>query len=578
MVNMRIFFIISLPYGKYGNTAKGDKKMKLIKRLFAAVLALCIAVPVAACSASEPSDETQGDDTSGGATVTYSHEFNEQVQSWEKKSNAKFGVSYYTATAVYCSNPTHPGTQSVTLYVPLDYLNEDGTVNTENTVGGFTAETAPIIYWNSHGSYIGMGPFTINGMSTRSTQYGWVINMINEGFVVCMVGERGKTTTDENGNLIGKGPVAIADLKAGVRFLKHNDDVIPGSSDRIVSVGTSSGGAMSALLGTSGNNSYYDSYLEEMGAVMDETDDVFATQAYCPITDLAHADYAYEWMFGQDDSELSDFQKALSKKLAAEYVTYINGLGLKDEEGNPLTLAEDGSKSGSYYDWLIGKYEESFEDYAQNFETDYASYATAEGKKGAADADDYDWLSYDVSSGKATFVTPEGYDSALDALILEGYCPRQKSCTSFDSLDPIGTDNDVFGKQGGKEGAADSARHFNQRIAEMIGELQEEFPEEYALYYDSFYNDSHIQEVEEWNIYLNSYSFLIGAAEGDVSPNFRINMGAQDADTSITVSATLALLLAGRGVNTEFNIMWAWGHNDVDTPTGLTEWVKSICQ
>lgn len=29
--------------------------------------------------------------------------------------------------------------------------------------------------------------------------------------------------------------------------------------------------------------------------------------------------------------------------------------------------------------------------------------------------------------------------------------------------------------------------------------------------------------------------------------------------------------------NTEFNIMWGWGHNDCDTPTGLRDWVNAIC-
>lgn len=539
--------------------------MRQLKRACVAALALCLAFTATACS-EKPAE--------GGDIIPNSHEFNEQVKSWELKSNAKFNVSYYTASATYCTNPT--GGQTMDLYVPVSYLNEDGTVNKTAKVGNYTAETAPIIYWNSHGSYIGMGPFTLAGLSTRATQNGWVISMINEGFVICMVGERGKTTTDEDGNVIGRGPVAIADLKAGVRFLKHNDAVIPGSSERIISVGTSSGGAMSALLGTSGNNPYYDSYLEEMGACMEETDDVFATQAYCPITDLSHADYAYEWMFAQDTEGLTDFQKALSEKLIAEYVAYINGLELTDENGNPLTLAEDGSKSGTYYDWLLTKYEAAFEDYAQHFETSYkgiASYADG----GAADADSLIWLDYDAATGKATMVTPDGYDSALDALVLTGYCGRQKECTSFDSLEPIGTDNDVFGVQGSKIGAADSARHFNQRIAEIIAELKDEFPEEYEQYYQAYYDDSHAAEVEEWSIYLNSYSFLVGEAESDISPYFRINMGTQDADTSCTVSATLALLLAKNGIDTEFNLMWGWGHNDVDTPTGLIDWVKSIC-
>lgn len=347
-----------------------------MKHCVALLLSLCLlltALPAALAEEAEAS-----------APKVFSLEFKDQAE-WVQKKNSKFGVSYWTASAVYCANPTHSAQQSLALYVPLAYLNEDGTINPDAQVGSYTAQTAPIIYWNSHGSYVGMVPFGIAGQSTRSTQKGWVLNMIAEGVVVCMVGERGKQTTTEDGSVIGRGPVAIADLKAGVRFLKHNDAVIPGDSSRIISVGTSSGGAMSALLGASGNNDYYEPYLEAMGAVMDETDDVYGTMAYCPITDLAHADYAYEWMFWEDTTGLSDFQKALSVKLREEFAVYFNAQGLTDENGQPLTVPEDGSKSGSFYDWLAARYEAAFEDYAARFETDYKGIATY-ARAGAEDA------------------------------------------------------------------------------------------------------------------------------------------------------------------------------------------------
>ncbi len=491
-----------------------------MKRCVALLLSLCLLLTALPAALAEEAEES--------APKVFSLEFKDQAE-WVQKKNSKFGVSYWTASAVYCANPTHSAQQSLALYVPLAYLNEDGTLNPDAQVGSYTAQTAPIIYWNSHGSYVGMVPFGIAGQSTRSTQKGWVLNMIAEGVVVCMVGERGKQTTTEDGSVIGRGPVAIADLKAGVRFLKHNDAVIPGDSSRIISVGTSSGGAMSALLGASGNNDYYEPYLEAMGAVMDETDDVYGTMAYCPITDLAHADYAYEWMFWEDTTGLSDFQKALSVKLREEFAVYFNAQGLTDENGQPLTVPEDGSKSGSFYDWLAARYEAAFEDYAARFETDYKGIATY-ARAGAEDA-----------------------------------------------LEPLGTDNEIYGVQGSASGDPDSVRHFNQRIAEMIAELKDEFPEEYALYYDAFYEGSHDPEVVAWNTYLNALAFLTGEAESNVAPNFRINIGVSDADTSPAVCAMLALLLEKNGSDAEFNLMWGWGHNDCDTPTGLLDWVKRIC-
>lgn len=541
-----------------------------MKRCVALLLSLCLLLTALPAALAEEAEES--------APKVFSLEFKDQAE-WVQKKNSKFGVSYWTASAVYCANPTHSAQQSLALYVPLAYLNEDGTLNPDAQVGSYTAQTAPIIYWNSHGSYVGMVPFGIAGQSTRSTQKGWVLNMIAEGVVVCMVGERGKQTTTEDGSVIGvigRGPVAIADLKAGVRFLKHNDAVIPSDSSRIISVGTSSGGAMSALLGASGNNDYYEPYLEAMGAVMDETDDVYGTMAYCPITDLAHADYAYEWMFWEDTTGLSDFQKALSVKLREEFAVYFNAQGLTDENGQPLTVPEDGSKSGSFYDWLAARYEAAFEDYAARFETDYKGIATY-ARAGAEDALELSWLDYDAAQGKATLVTPEGFDSALDAMILSGFRPRQKQVTSFDALEPLGTDNEIYGMQGSASGDPDSVRHFNQRIAEMIAELKDEFPEEYALYYDAFYEGSHDPEVVAWNTYLNALAFLTGEAESDVAPNFRINIGVSDADTSPAVCAMLALLLEKNGSDAEFNLMWGWGHNDCDTPTGLLDWVKRIC-
>ena len=514
----------------------------------------------------------------GGTEIepNYSHEFTEQVKSWTGSTNSKYGVSYCKASAVYCTNPTHPGSQSLALYAPAEYLNNDGSLNKTAKVGNFTATTAPIIYWSSHGSGMGMGPYSLNGASTSSTQYGWAFDMIKEGFVVCMVGERGRTSKDENGNIVGRGPVAIADLKAGVRFLKHNNDVIPGNAERIIAAGLSSGGGMIATLGVSGNNPYYDSYLKEMGAGMDETDDIFATQAYAPAIDLSHTDFAYEWVYGQDTKDMTEFEKALSNKLAFEFASYFNSLELKDDNGTLLSLATDGSKSGTFYDYLVKKYEASFEDYAANYDSAYKGFVLA-GNNGASDADTLEWLEYNSESNKATLVTPEGYDSALDAIVLSGFCTRAKGCTSHDTLN-LASSNELFGAQGAKADAPDAARHYNQRIAEIIDELKDEFPEEYAKYYQAFYDDSHNTQVIEWLSNIDSNSYLTGGAEGDISPNFRITLGTQDAEIPSPLCAMMELQLKQKGKNAQFDFIWGWGHKDADTPTGLIDWVKSICK
>ena len=66
-------------------------------------------------------------------------------------------------------------------------------------------------------------------------------------YIVALPGARGRTSAD------GKAPVAIIDLKAAVRYPKHNDANMAGDAGKIISNGTSAGGALSILLGASGN-------------------------------------------------------------------------------------------------------------------------------------------------------------------------------------------------------------------------------------------------------------------------------------------------------------------------------------
>ena len=108
---------------------------------------------------------------------------------------------------------------------------------------------------------------------------------------------RGRSTTDANGTYVGKAPALIVDYKATVRYLRHNRKQLPaGDTEKIISNGTSAGGALSALLGATGNSPDYEPYLREIGAA-EERDDIFGSMDYCPITDLPHADLAYEWVF-----------------------------------------------------------------------------------------------------------------------------------------------------------------------------------------------------------------------------------------------------------------------------------------
>ena len=176
---------------------------------------------------------------------------------------------------------------------------------------------------------------------------------LKEGYVVVIPGTRGRGSTIvadkayakahkgvKKGQTVytGRAPKAILDLKSAIRYLRHFDEQMPGDAECIITDGTSAGGAMSALMGATGNNPAYADMLKAMGAA-DERDDVFASVCYCPIIDLEHADMAYEWLYGQTDSRqaLDDTHKQYTNELAAQFPVYVNRLNLHKPDGTPLT-------------------------------------------------------------------------------------------------------------------------------------------------------------------------------------------------------------------------------------------------
>ncbi|MBP1666026.1 MAG: hypothetical protein H6Q23_886, partial [Bacteroidetes bacterium] len=264
---------------------------------------------------------------------------------------------------VYVRNPVDTTYQQMNIYIPEAYFKE-GFIN------GYTAETAPVFFPNKIGGYMPALPATTSdqtmrmrpqrnppGTGSNTERPLTVVLALSRGYVVASAGARGRTTKDNNGIYTGKAPAGIVDLKAAVRYLKFNDKKMPGDANRIISNGTSAGGAMSTLLGATGNNPDYEPYLKALGAA-EADDDIFAVSAYCPITNLDHSDMAYEWQFNgvntlrkggfmaKDNapaSVLSEEQINLSKQLKDMFPTYLNSLKVKDMQGNLLTLDSDGN-------------------------------------------------------------------------------------------------------------------------------------------------------------------------------------------------------------------------------------------
>lgn len=251
---------------------------------------------------------------------------------------------------LYTAKADVPKFQRLSIFVPRACMHADGTPTEES-------RKVPIVFENNAAGYMQMPHAWLGGPRCYAQPY------LNHGLIYVTCGCRGRESRNAQSELVGKSPVTLVDLKTAIRFLRHNREALPGNFDRIISVGWSAGGAMSTLLGVTGDNRRYNPYMEKAGAFMEESDAVFASQIYCPIIDLEHADQAYEWCFGADpvceDSHagpaetMTPFKKALSEKLAKQYVSYVNSLNLRHPEtGEKLSLNADG-RSGTFYDYLM---------------------------------------------------------------------------------------------------------------------------------------------------------------------------------------------------------------------------------
>ena len=490
---------------------------------------------------------------------------------------------YSLEYVVYCENPADPVKECMNIYVPAAYMNADGTINETGEINGYTAQSAPIIYKNGVGGY---AEADASKISDKTKKY------LEQGYVFVSPASRGKETQSEDGIYIGKSPAGLVDLKAGVRFLKANDKVMAGDANKIISIGTSAGGAMSALLGTTGNNEDYRVYLKEIGAVMDYTDDVYAAQVYCPITDLDHADLAYEWMYADlpdysndmtgENGTATEFEQALSKEMSSAYAAYVNGLGLKDPKtGEPLTLSDDG-KSGSFYDYMVNETEDAATTYLTRLEDGSLSVSYS--------LDDYLKGNY-TTSGKG----PKGRGTEVAGTDLTGYLkwdgktaeisdydmylsvsnPRMKKVMAFDNLEM--TDNSAENMEFGDE--ANRYKHFDPYIADILENLKAQFPDEYETYMEAYGSVSGDKKVEESRELLNPMNYIGTDKKADTADHIRIRVGTEDGNTSLSVAAVLALVLEDKtDSDVDYALVWAQPHGDADYEGELISWINSICK
>lgn len=459
----------------------------------------------------------------------------------------------------YCANPLDE-IQRMNLFVPEEYYQGV-------SIHGYTLQTAPIFMPNTVGGYM-PGPADTPG-ADRNGHPNSIFEALKHGYVVASAGVRGRTsgkasteffegtkadfTGTDTGRMVGRAPALIVDLKAAIRYLRHNRERIPGDTEKIITNGTSAGGALSAMAGASGNCAEYEPYLEAIGAAK-ERDDIFAASCYCPIHNLEHADMAYEWQFcglnhfyrtrhqktdhGIErvpfDGEMTPKQVELSRELKRLFPAYVNSLKLTVPDGTSLTLEADGT--GSFRDYVC-------QELLRSAQRELDTHDSAERLS---------WLAMPASRVEElqSLTVEQGKAAALDWDAYIRTITRMKATPAFDALDLKSPENEEFGTE------TVEARHFSE-FAKERSEVNGALAEEPLVHL--------INPVEQ-----------IG--KGDTAKHWRIRHGSFDRDTSLAIPVILAVLLRNRGYDVDFLLPWGLPHSGDYDLEELFAWIDGLCR
>ena len=367
----------------------------------------------------------------------------------------------------------------------------------------------------------GMGGPGGTGSISRNTDLA-----LAAGYVVVSPGCRGRDNRAADGTYYGKAPAAIVDLKAAVRYVRHNAGVIPGNVDWIVTTGVSAGGALSALLGASGNSRLYDPYLREIGAA-DADDRVFASADFCPIMDLDHADMAYEWMYGTVPGRSGLVNQELSTQLKGAFAAYQASLKLqgKDDFG-PLT-------ADNYATYLLKTYlVPSANKYLRALTDEQRTAYLARNP----------WLAWSDSGSSFSFAD------------YVAHVGRMKGLPAFDDFEMRQPEPNVFGSK------TTDARHFT----------------DFSLRQASGKTDARIDDDLRAVVNLMNPMYFIAKNDKGVAGHWWIRMGTSDNHTSLTVVGNLAASLENRNKNVNTRLYWDAGHGADEDAEDFIAWVGAI--
>lgn len=507
-------------------------------------------------------ENEQGGSSTTGALVFDEDAYTTLTTTITDAAGDEHEVTYRFWKAItYVAKPVDETYQSLNISVPvkIDGKTVDATgapVLFANSVGGYMPSSVADATGVGGGAMTGAAPSdsasasaapSASASSSTGTESGSSAQLsggkmvslpqlgLAAGYVVVEPGARGRTLQNSEGEYYGTAPAAIVDLKAAVRYLRANKGRIPGDMDRIFSTGTSAGGALSALLGASGDSPIYDEYLEEIGAA-DASDAVFAAGAWCPITDLEHADGAYEWCWGTNELSTGEqVDQTVSKELKSQFAEYQAGLKLRGLDGFGTLNARN------YDEYLLTTY----------LQPSATKYLAA-----LSDADRETYLA------KNTFITWDGEKATFTwADFLTHVGARTKDAPAFDLFSfPTDTTDTMTGDINNEFGeGTERYRHFTL----------------YSLRKDKGSSARLASDIPEKLRLMNPMYHLVDQLNPSRSKHWWIRLGSADSDTSLTVSANLAA--AAHQVGDEVSHLYYWdaGHGANEDAGDFIAWVAS---
>jgi len=445
----------------------------------------------------------------------------------------------------YVANPIDIDQQYMNIYVPEEYFN-NGTVN------GYNTQTAPIFMPNAVDGYMpsqAMTPKVENGKPNS------VVYALSRGYVVASPATRGRTNKASDGNFIGKAPAVIVDLQAATAYLHANDSTMPGNANRIITNGTSAGGAVSLLQGAAGNSSDFQPYLQALGAATAATN-VYAVSAYAPITNLDAADMAYEWSYngitsfnkvsmGQGELpqanvggnsappqrtmqrvNLNADDVAYSNLLNEHFPDYVNNLQLHDSVGRVLKLDKNGNGT--------------FKNYVKEFIVAAANKAQAKG----TDLSKHTYLVRDNKTGTIKDINWEAYNQ---------FVSRSKAPGAFDSRSNDSGENNLFGT------STTDNNHFTITA---------------ALHDTTSNPEAYVQNAKVVTM-MNPMNYL-GSPAATNAQFYRIRYGTADSNTSVAIPLIVGTRAQNLGYKVDMATPFDVNHSGDYDLDELFNWMDNI--